>query len=341
MFPNALIRSLYFAKQQTRYLPNYLYWKKLLGNADVVFLGPWLGEVGPELQYWIPYLIKIHDKGFFGNKNLIAISRGGVGLWYRKITAEYVELFDYISSTDFKAIRSRAFDAYHSQKQIKRIPLEDELIEKIAQKLGLRNYAVVHPSFMWKYVVAWLQERVKLETFNEYFEFNMFSNEDRNVVNQVDSLSLPKKYIVLNFYSNQLFPHTTQNQKFINELVKKLTVSFHLVWLSQSSRIDDHEKFNVNNNKKLIKIGETFQLKENLALQTEVVRRSSLFIGTNGGFTILPGFLQVPCIAIYSNCPSHYYSIHTQHERVTNWIYNKFGVQYSVVEPNLLAKIVF
>src|SRR3989338_6632032 len=151
MFPNALIRSLYFAKQQTRYLSNYLYWKKLLGNTDVVFLGPWLGEVGPELQYWIPFIQNLIKRDLFKKQKIIVVSRGGVEAWYANITSNYIDLFDHLSKGEFQKIRSEVLK--NSQKQVKIHPMERLLIDNIAKHEKITSYTLIHPSFMWKTIV--------------------------------------------------------------------------------------------------------------------------------------------------------------------------------------------
>jgi hypothetical protein len=47
-----------------------------------VIVGPWTGEVGFELLYWIPFLQWVRETFPIDPARMIVISRGGVASWY-------------------------------------------------------------------------------------------------------------------------------------------------------------------------------------------------------------------------------------------------------------------
>src|SRR5687767_8551319 len=55
--------------------------KTAAGDAPIV-VGPWTGEVGFELLYWIPFVRWACAEFGIDPRRLLVISRGGVGSWY-------------------------------------------------------------------------------------------------------------------------------------------------------------------------------------------------------------------------------------------------------------------
>ena len=49
------------------------------GTGDVI-VGPWTGEVGFELLYWIPFLNWLCEQGL-DSRRFIVVSRGGTAPW--------------------------------------------------------------------------------------------------------------------------------------------------------------------------------------------------------------------------------------------------------------------
>src|SRR4029450_13762233 len=82
--------------------------QKVLGRAlDAlrrgagVRVGPWTGEVGFELLYWIPFLTWLAGQGP-GGRRLVAVSRGGAAPWYRHLTSRYMDILDLVTSDEFR-----------------------------------------------------------------------------------------------------------------------------------------------------------------------------------------------------------------------------------------------
>src|SRR5262245_52707440 len=54
---------------------------RLESRSGPLILGPWLGEVGFEMLYWIPFIRWVHANFPGMQGRLIAVTRGGVQSW--------------------------------------------------------------------------------------------------------------------------------------------------------------------------------------------------------------------------------------------------------------------
>lgn len=304
-------------------------WGQIIRNAKTVLLGPWTGEVGPELQYWIPYLRRIRSLGFFGNGKVIAISRGGVEVWYSDFVNDYVDFFDYQDATAFS--KAQINPKTKSHKQLAWTMSEQYLIEKIVKDKKIENFAVVHPSVMWREIIPWLEERINLDIVLAKLSFKKFSKSTKFDVDFVDKLKLPRKYIAVKFYANDIFISSRENQQFVNTLVNLISKKTQLVILGSKAQIDDHKLLKIVTHPNVIGINAKVPSRHNLGIQTEILRRSQGFIGTNGGFSVLAAFLSKPCLSFYSEKLGTYARIHFQHETITTKLYEELNLTYSVI----------
>jgi hypothetical protein len=76
------------------------YKQLLLRSTRPILAGPFIGECGLEVLYWISFLDKLKSQGL-DPKRLIPISRGGAGAWYGTPTA--IELYAMRSLQDVRA----------------------------------------------------------------------------------------------------------------------------------------------------------------------------------------------------------------------------------------------
>ena len=78
----------------------------LLGKSDrPIVVGPWCGEVGFELLYWIPFVQWLVERARIDGQRLVVVTRGGASVWYRGLTSRSVEIFDLITAD---AVRDHA-----------------------------------------------------------------------------------------------------------------------------------------------------------------------------------------------------------------------------------------
>lgn len=286
-------------------------------KSSVIFLGPWLGEVGPELQYWIPFIQNLIKRGFLKGQKIIAVSRGGTEAWYANITSNYIDLFDHLNLSEYQKIRSEILT--NSQKQVNIHPMERLLIDNIAKNERITSYNLMHPSFMWKTVVRWLQEKITLDKMIYTLDFKPVTSIIPQYKNYIDRLNLPSNYFVARFYTNNVFQITYGVINELNKLIYTISRIKPVILLQTDYNLDDHKtiKISKNSNSNIIKIGSKLPARINLGLQTEIVRRSEGFIGTNGGFSILPGMLGKSVLSFTTGERGEYINLYSKHETIT------------------------
>src|SRR5512139_232013 len=67
--------------------------ERIARGRGPVIVGPWTGEVGFELLYWIPFLRWALDKYGVAPDRVVIVSRGGTEHWYDGLAGQYVDVF--------------------------------------------------------------------------------------------------------------------------------------------------------------------------------------------------------------------------------------------------------
>jgi hypothetical protein len=69
----------------------------LAGAGGPIVAGPWLGEVGFELLYWIPFLRWFTEQYGVPPERMVAVSRGGgAAAWYGSLAARSYDALSFI-----------------------------------------------------------------------------------------------------------------------------------------------------------------------------------------------------------------------------------------------------
>ncbi len=290
--------------------------KVLESQKDVpVVIGPWIGEIGHELQYWIPFIRKIKDEGYFGSRRIAVISRGGVDGWYSGITDEYHEIFDYMNGEEFKKI----LVTRDLKKQVVLTNEEDELVGKIVKKKSLGKYILIHPSVMWVAIAPYFEyqpdrPQVNLECLFEMLSFIRNNDPFEKYSRIVDALKLPEDYFAVKFYTSTQYVPNEEKAKFMFDFMTNLTKKNHAVVMGLSRTVDDHLMISFNDFKNLTDVSHQLELSSNLGVQTEIVRRSKGYVGTCGGMALLPIFLGKMSLSFITESLKNYTEYYYKHE---------------------------
>src|SRR3990167_5622866 len=288
-------------------------------SAETVIFGPWLGEVGPELQYWIPFIRQL-KKDFFRHKKTVVISRGAVQSWYGDFADNYIELFNHLTLEQYRELREKVVKTTGLEKQLYESSAEKQIIKSICLKKEFPDAYIIYPSMMWQ--VVWPWSEVKIGRF-------------------VDELGLPEKFAVMKFYASSLFPKNKANSLFIRNLLAKLVKRSAVVVLNNKS-VDNHPVFDISAGKRITILERNFPVESNLGIQTEIIRRSSCFYGTNGGFNVIPALVGRPAVAFFSTPLSNFMPAYSQHEMIARRIFDSFGsINYTVLGTDAWLNIVF
>jgi hypothetical protein len=264
------------------------------GDGPIV-VGPWLSEVGYEVLYWRPFLTWMCDRYRIDPERVIAVSRGGVADWYSGIASRYVELLDLFPPDDFTA-RNAARRAGGDQKQLALGEFDREIVSRVtATHLHGRTPRILHPSLMFRlFRRFWFGDR-SLDFFLSHVQF------ERMAPPPALGRALPPRYAAVKFYTGPAVPDTPEHRRALRGLVARLAESTPIVVLDTGLSLDEHRDFLFDGIPNVTMLGESMTPATNLAVQTQVIARASLFLGTCGSLAWLAPMLGVPTVGVYAD----------------------------------------
>src|SRR5689334_21851091 len=140
----------------------------LASGTDTIVVGPWLGEVGFELLYWVPFVRWFATAFAVAPERLLVISRGGTASWYRPFAARYRDIFDVLTPEEYRRRHDERVAANGEQKQTRILPFEHDLAREATR--DVRRSRMLHPAsmfslfnpFWWGHVVdEWVHRRTR------------------------------------------------------------------------------------------------------------------------------------------------------------------------------------
>jgi hypothetical protein len=261
------------------------------GHGDII-VGPWTGEVGYELLYWIPFLGWLAEQGPAGQR-MIAISRGGTASWYRHLTSRYVDIFDLVTPDEFRERTAGKKKQYDARRDFDR-----QLALEASQKLGVGELPVVHPSAMFRLFAALWRRRAAVDLVESFASFRALQPSALDTSDL--PAQLPRDYVVAKFYFSKVFPDTGANRRFVAEILRAVSRQVPVVLMSTSVRLDEHSDYQAESSSGLFVVDAHTAPRTNLDLQTRLVAGARGFIGTYGGFSYLAPFHGVPSLSFFS-----------------------------------------
>jgi hypothetical protein len=263
----------------------------IASGTNTIVAGPWLGEVGFELLYWVPFLAWFAERFQVEPGRLVVVSRGGTASWYRPFAAHYREIFDSLTPEEFRQRHHDRVLVQGEQKQREVLAFEHHLLQQLAGDIEHRR--MLHPStmfglfnpFWWGHVNAgWVHRRAR------------FRQLERPEVSWPDAPTSP--YTAVKFYFNDCFPATEENLASVSDILRRLVAKGPVVSLTTGLVLDDHGNLDLRD-LGVHSLPAHLDARENLAVQTAIVAGASEFIGTYGGFSYLAPFCGVRATAYY------------------------------------------
>ncbi len=258
-------------------------------GGDVV-VGPWTGEVGFELMYWIPFLGWLAGQGLSGER-VVVVSRGGAGLWYRHLASRYVDILDLISPDEFRERTAGKKKQYDHRRD-----LDVELVEKARARLGLDDGPVVHPSLMFRLFSGLWRGRAGVDLVESFASFRPLTRP----ASSERPPALPADYVVAKFYFSKAFPDNSANRAFVADMVRTVSRQAPVALLSTSVRLDEHQDYQGPSSSGVYVVNAHERPEQNLARQSELIAGGRGFVGTYGGFSYLAPFYGVPSLSFFS-----------------------------------------
>jgi len=256
-----------------------------------VIVGPWTGEVGFELLYWIPFLQWVRETFPIDPARMIVISRGGVSSWYGHVAGEYEDIF---AAETPEAFRS----ATEERKKQQRIGAFDRrVVRRVMQARGIRQAHLLHPSLMYALFNSFWRYAVTVKRLEEFTRFRQLPVTAGVLAGRA---SLPDRYVAVRFYFSDCFPDTPENRSFASQVVDGLAARGDVVLLNSDLVVDDHRDFGFDRSSRVHVLSPHMRPEDNLALQTAAIARAAAFVGTYGGYSYLAPLCGVSSVAFHS-----------------------------------------
>lgn len=279
--------------------------------------------MGFEVLYWLPFLEQLRHKYQIDPDRLWVVSRGGAGAWYG--AGHSVELCDYVPPSD---LRLSALAAHQEKASIKQLGItgwEKKLLELLAARLGLRRYHVLHPSLVYRTLDGyWGQQTMGFAPMMQHLRFTQIPTPPVPV-----GLSLPEQYVVVRWYQRPTWPLSDSLLDWTHAMVAAMAERMPVVVLKSSAYVDDHVDFPAPSGPN-IHVVQAEPWRENLAIQSAILKRASAFIGTWGGMAQLAVRLGIPTAAFYW---PKWHSCSYAHKVLTEWLAMQTGVPCFVGRP--------
>jgi hypothetical protein len=246
------------------------------GTATIV-AGPWLGEVGFELLYWVPFLRWFSARYHIAPERLLVVSRGGTGSWYRPFAAGYRETFDYLTPEEFRRRHDERVTANGEQKQTQVLAFERELLRELTSDVHDRS--MLHPSSMYALFNPFWWRHVDESWVHAHATYARLAPDAAAPFTPPD-----RPYTAVKFYFNDCFPPTDENRAFVRRTLQALAERGPVVSLATGLRLDDHDGDDLQA-LGVLSLPRHLEPRDNLAAQTAAVAGARAFAGTYGGFS--------------------------------------------------------
>ena len=257
-----------------------------------LLVGPFVGEVGFELLYWIPVVRRILAEHGVGPERVTVLSRGGAGAWYGDLAGRSVEILDLVPPDRYLEElvdrRRRTGDA----KQF----FSDSFDERLAREAIARDgdAAVVHPLLMFsrmRFVLEGLEPPASALAHGDYGPL------PRPGVTL--PAGCPEDFVAVKLYFSDSFPDDPDSRALATRLLERLAAGTDVVVLTSGQQLDEHREW-VPAGSRIHDSSSWVTAQDNLAVQTAVVARARALVATYGGFSYLGPMLGVPTLAVHT-----------------------------------------
>ena len=298
-----LAGSRWIASRQSARLDQQL--AALAGGHGTIVAGPWLGEVGFELLYWVPFLRWFAERFAVPAERILVLSRGGTQAWYSPFAGQYADVFDQVTPDTFRDQHDARVRRLGEQKQTQLTEFDRELLAGATSSARIVSWSLLHPSSMYALFNPFWWGHLSTQWVHRHARYARLQPPPQSEAT-LSKMTLPEMrlpsepYAAVKFYYNECFPPTDRNRAFVRDVTEALASVGPVVALHSGLRIDDHagERVEAHGVRHL---PEGLDPARNLLVQSAVVAGAREFVGTYGGFSYLAPFSGVRSTAFYSN----------------------------------------
>lgn len=263
---------------------------QIAASRRPVLIGPWTGEVGFELLYWIPFIEWLRARWQLSPDREVIVSRGGVASWYGRSADRYVDILSLFGAEEFRA-------AVAEEKRKHRRPgaFDERVTEAVVRHRGLGDIDVLHPGLMFRAFAPYWSDEAGYALIDQFTRPRLLERSAETL-----RTPLPADYVAVRFYFSECFPATAENRLFARSVVSSLAERTTVVLLNPGFAVDEHADWMPDSRERIISIGDGLTPERNLAVQSAVIAGARAFVGTYGGYSYLAPLYKVPAVAFYS-----------------------------------------
>jgi hypothetical protein len=263
---------------------------RLKKSKQPVLVGPWTGEVGFELLYWVPFVTWALQHAGVGPERIFVVSRGGPASWYAHLGGRYADAFSFVTPQQFRA------ETEARKKQRTLTPFDREVVRSAMSAFGLPRPFLLHPGLMYRLFNPFWKQQVTVRRVEHYTSYQKVAHP------AVPELAgrLPQRYVAVRFYFSDCFPDSPGNRAFVEATVRTLSDEQDVVMLNPGFKVDDHSDYSPERAARVHTFDDVMTPERNLEIQTAIIAGAQAFVGTYGGYSYLAPLLGVPSLAFYS-----------------------------------------
>jgi hypothetical protein len=255
-----------------------------------LIIGPFLGEVGYELLYWRPLILRLLRSRRVDPSRVVVVTRGGAGAWYREVAAAEVDVLDLIPADMFHREVEQRVERTGQRKQMHEDGLDRQIIELVRERVGEAD--VIHPRLMYgrlRFLWEGLRPPGDALLLGDYDPVPRMP-----LAPQIEA-RLPERFVALKVYFNDCLPDRQDVHRQLRGVVERLELP--VVALQAGAAVDDHVDWTVSGS--VIRVADLFEPRSNLAVQAELVGRAQALVSTYGGFSYVGPFVGTPTTALW------------------------------------------
>jgi CMP-N-acetylneuraminic acid synthetase len=211
---------------------------RLRRSTKPILVGPFRGEVGFEVLYWIPWLRYLRETLKIAPERIIPIGRAGSACWYGCPTG--VELYSLRTPQDLRLVNRINQQKYGMLKQIYYDAFDKAVVQDVAESLNLTDYELIHPRHMYRTLAAyWAGDRGFAWLMNRVGYVFPLPTVPLDV-------KLPEKFVAVRFYGRSTFPASPQTTDLAQATIEQLARQHPVVLLNNGLHADEHQDFHIS-----------------------------------------------------------------------------------------------
>jgi hypothetical protein len=262
--------------------------ERALRSDRTLIVGPFLGEVGYELLYWRPRVLRLLRSRRVDPERVVVVSRGGAGAWYAPYAGRAVDVLELIAPDELRRHVDEREARTGQRKQVQEEELDRLLAEQVRERVG--PAAVLHPRLVYNRL-RFLWDGIRPP--EDAFALGDYDDLPRVALPEAVAARLPARFAAVKIYFNEALEDTPR----VREAVRaQLAGDLPVVLLDAGVAVDDHERLAAEG----IEVADLLEPRTNLAAQAEVVARAARLVATYGGFSYVGPFSGTPTVALAS-----------------------------------------